>query len=251
MTTFQIVITVLFWVGECISFPIFIKVQWPKPSYASFVTKMISSSIFVGYGVYLATITGWDSKFTLFMVIGFIGGWLGDLLLHLDPFLGENNKIGKAVSFVLGLLAFLAGHIMYVIAYVYGINTLGYKIGWATYALITVIVAVAVIIAIISKLKLGIAVAPVALYALTISIMLGMATTLGVNVFIVSPLVSVVLISGAILFVISDSTLVFCIFGSDKAKTNFPLKVLNLATYFIAQMLLGSSIFLMAQLIAK
>lgn len=250
MTTSQIVITVLFWVAECIAFPIFIKAQWPKSNYVSFVTKMISASIFVGYGVYLASITGWNSMFTRFMVIGFVGGWLGDLLLHLDPFLGE-NKVGKEASFVAGLFAFLSGHVMYVTAYVNGINALGYKIGWVTYALITVIIAAAVIISVATKLKLGIAAVPVALYALTISTMLGMAITLGVNVFSVSPLVSLALIAGAILFVISDGTLVFCIFGSEKAKTNFLLKVVNLATYFIAQMLLGSSIFLMAYLIAK
>lgn len=250
MTTAQIIIIALFWIAECIAFPIFIKAQWPKPTYTSFIAKMISASIFVGYGVYLASITGWNSKFTLFMVFGFVGGWLGDLLLHLDPFLRE-SKVGKAAAFVAGLLAFLAGHIMYVIAYINGINALGYSISWATYTLIAVVAAVAVIVLIATKLKLGIATAPVALYALTISAMLGMAITLGVNVFSVSPLVSVALILGAILFVISDGTLVFCIFGSKRAKANFPLKVVNLATYFIAQMLLGSSIPLMAQLIEK
>ena len=74
--------------------------------------------------------------------------------------------------------------------------------------------------------------------------MLSMAITLSSIVIEHSVFCAVVLVVGAVLFVISDGTLVFCMFGSDNQKKNFPLKAVNLTTYFIAQMLLASTILL-------
>lgn len=249
MSASFIVPVILFWIAEFVFFPIFIKAQWPDPTYKSFTFKMLSASVFLGYGLFLACTMGW-SKFTLFMVLGLIGGWLGDMFLHLEPFIPEDSKHGNDITFVLGLLAFLAGHIMYVIAYITGINTLGFTIPWFTYVIAAAIVAVCIAVKFIAKIKLGIAAVPVLLYAMTISTMLSMACVFGVSVMGTSAVFGIILIVGAILFVVSDGTLVFCIFGSEKAKTNYPLKVVNLTTYFIAQMLLASTIFFFAQILA-
>ena len=46
-------IIVAFWAAECLAFPIFIRAQWPQKCVKSFVWKVISATIFVGYGVYL------------------------------------------------------------------------------------------------------------------------------------------------------------------------------------------------------
>lgn len=258
MTT-AIIGAIAFWIAECVAFPIFIKAQWPKKCPKSFVWKIISACIFVGYGVFALFISKsyWETRFfdsfAKDMVIGLSLGWLGDVLLHLTALTEKPGKAFEAGAFVSGLIAFLVGHIFYVIAFIEGIKAIGH---WNRSTLITIIVEVAILLLafvaaeiFVAKIKLGVAAIPVAAYAATISTMLVCAITLGIHGFSYSPLFSIIVIVGAILFVISDSTLVFCIFGNEKAKNSYPLKVVNLTTYFIGQMLLGSTIFFSGALV--
>ncbi len=246
LSTVSVMIIVAFWAAECLAFPIFIKAQWPLKCVKSFVWKMISATLFVGYGVYLMFAAGnSDVTFAKYMVIGLALGWLGDLLLHLTALKKDPGKVFTAVSFVTGLVAFLVGHIFYVLAYIDALKGLG-KWNSGTIKAVIIIVAVMlvgfVVAQLIVKLKLGIAVIPVALYAATISTMLACAVMLAVNTFSVAPEFAFIVAIGAVFFVISDGTLVFCLFGSDKAKESYPLKIVNLTTYFIGQMLLASTI---------
>ncbi|MBQ6380449.1 MAG: lysoplasmalogenase [Clostridia bacterium] len=250
-----LLIAIVFWVAECIAFPLFIKAQWPKKCVKSFIWKVIAASIFVGYGVfaYFSAKNAWGNKFfevfSRDMVIGLSLGWLGDVLLHLTA-LSKKEKPSKAFqggSFVAGLVAFLVGHIFYVLAYIEGIKAVG---RWSKSTIITIIIEVVILLVafvaaelFVAKIKLGIAAVPVAAYAITISTMLVCAVSLAIYAAKYSVLMSIVLAIGAILFVVSDSTLVFCIFGSEKAKNSYKLKVVNLTTYFIGQMMLASAIF--------
>ena len=121
-----LIIAAVFWVAECIAFPIFIKAQWPKKCVKSFCWKMISASLFVGYGVFafFAAKNAWGNRFfetfARDMVIGLCFGWLGDLLLHLTALSKNPGKVFTGAAFVSGLIAFLVGHIFYVIAYIEG-----------------------------------------------------------------------------------------------------------------------------------
>ena len=252
-STGTFIIIAAFWVAECIAFPIFIKAQWPQKCVKSFVWKMIAASIFVGYGVFafFSAKGAWGNRFfEVFardMVIGLCLGWLGDLLLHLTALFKNPGKALTGGAFVSGLVAFLVGHIFYVLAYIEGIKAIG---RWSRSTIITIVIEVVILLAafvaaqFVVKLKLGIAAIPVALYAATISTMLVCAVTLAIYAAKYSVLLSVVVALGAILFVISDGTLVFCLFGNEKAKNSFPLKIVNLTTYFIGQMMLASTIFL-------
>lgn len=258
LSTTSIIGIALFWVAECIAFPIFIKAQWPKKCVKSFCWKMIAASIFVGYGIFafFTAKEAWGIKFfEVFardMVIGLCLGWLGDLLLHLTALFKNPGKALTGGAFVSGLIAFLVGHIFYVFAYIEGIKAIG---KWSRSTIITIVIEVAILLAafvaakFVVKLKLGIAAIPVALYAATISTMLVSAITLAIHAAKYSVLLSIVLAIGAILFVISDGTLVFCLFGSEKAKNSFPLKIVNLTTYFIGQMMLASAIFLSGSMV--
>ena len=248
-----LIIAAVFWVAECIAFPIFIKAQWPKKCVKSFCWKMISASLFVGYGVFafFAAKNAWGNRFfetfARDMVIGLCFGWLGDLLLHLTALSKNPGKVFTGAAFVSGLIAFLVGHIFYVIAYIEGIKAVGHgsKTTWITIVVEVVILLIAFVAAkFVVKLKLGIAAVPVALYAATISTMLVSAITLAIYTAKYSVLLSIVLAIGAILFVVSDGTLVFCLFGNEKAKNSYKLKVVNLTTYFIGQMMLASTILL-------
>ena len=248
-----IALCAFFWIAECIAFPIFIKAQWPQKCVKSFVWKVISATIFVAYGVfaYFAAKGIWGLKFQeVFardMVIGLAFGWLGDVLLHLTALAKNPGKTFTAVSFVSGLVAFLVGHIFYVFAYIEAIKAVGH---WSRTTIITIIIEAAILLAafvaaeLVIKVKLGVAAIPVAMYAATISTMLVCALTLAIYAFKYSPAMSIVVAIGAILFVISDSTLVFCIFGNEKQKNSYKLKVVNLTTYFIGQMMLASTILL-------
>lgn len=246
LSTTSIMIIVAFWAAECLAFPIFIRAQWPRKCVKSFVWKVISATLFVGYGVFLMFAGGCaDVAFSKYMVIGLALGWLGDVLLHLTALKKDPSKIFEGASFVAGLVAFLVGHIFYVLAY---INALQGIDKWNSGTIKTIIIIVAIMLVgfviaqLIVKLKLGIAVVPVLLYAITISTMLACAVMLAVNTFSVAPEFAFIVALGAVLFVISDGTLVFCIFGSEKAKNSYSLKVVNLTTYFIGQMLLASTI---------
>lgn len=244
---FSFIIIVAFWAAECLAFPIFIRSQWPDKCVKSFVWKVISASLFVGYGVYLMFAgDSTDVTFSKYMVIGLSLGWLGDVLLHLTALKKDPSKVFEGASFVLGLIAFLVGHIFYVLAYINALKELG---KWNSGTIKTIIIIVAVMLVgfvvaqLIVKLKLGIAVVPVALYAATISTMVACAVMLAVKSFSTEfPEFAIIVALGAIFFVVSDGTLVFCIFGSEKAKNSYSLKVVNLTTYFIGQMLLASTI---------
>lgn len=255
---YVIAVVAVFWVAECVAFPIFIKAQWPHKCVKSFCWKIIAASLFVGYGVFafFAAKNAWGNKFfEVFakdMVIGLCFGWLGDVLLHLTALSKNPSKAFQGGSFVTGLIAFLVGHIFYVIAYIEGIKSIGH---WSRSTLITIVVEVVILLCafvateFVVKLKLGIAAIPVALYAATISTMLVSAITLAIHCAKYSVLLSIVLALGAVLFVVSDSTLVFCLFGSEKAKNSYALKVVNLTTYFIGQMMLASSILLCGSMV--
>ena len=251
-STTAIIGIILFWIVECVAFPIFIKAQWPKKCPKSFAWKTIAATLFVAYGVFaffMAKNAWGDRFFNAFaqdMVIGLSLGWLGDVLLHLTALSKKPSKAFEGGAFVSGLVAFLVGHIFYVIAFIKGIKAIGH---WSKSTMLTIVVEVVILLAafvaaqFVVKLKLGIAAIPVALYAATISTMLVSAVTLAIHCASYSIALSIIVAVGAVLFVISDSTLVFCLFGSEKAKNSFPLKVVNLTTYFIGQMMLASTIF--------
>lgn len=252
-STVTLIIALVLWVAECIAFPIFIKAQWPEKCVKSFCWKMISASLFVGYGffAYFSAKSAWGTSFlegfARYMVIGLILGWFGDMFLHLTALTKKPSKTFTAVAFVFGLVSFLVGHIFYVLAYIRGLKAVGH---WSKTTIITIIVEVAILlvafvaIKFVVNLKLGIAAVPVALYAATICTMLVCAVLLAIYGYSYSPLFSFVVAIGAVFFVVSDSTLVFCMFGTESQKSSYPLKIVNLTTYFIGQMLLASTIFL-------
>lgn len=249
----SIIVIVFFWAAECLAFPIFIKAQWPKKCVKSFCWKMISASLFLGYGVfaYIFASNFWGTnfmdKFALYMVIGLACGWLGDLFLHLTALWKEPGKILTGASFGIGLIAFLVGHIFYVLAFINAIGETGHKLPYWIWIGVAAMLVLFLIGKLISKIKLGMAAVPVALYAATISTMFMTALAFSIYYAKCSIAASVILALGALLFVISDGTLVFNLFGSEKMKTNYPLKVVNLVTYFIGQMLLASAIMLISK----
>ena len=230
--------------AEFVTVPLFLKNSWPKKTKASLLFKMISSTLFVLCGVLAMKIGNNSTEYAKLIIWGLVMGWLGDFFLHLP-----NDKI---YFFGIGLFAFLAGHIFYIIAFqkaimIYYPNA--NAVTWYEVLAVVIIVGLIALYAVRKKIKAkAIMVAPVVLYAITISYMLVKAVRLcvafwGYGLFDHMVLLCITVALGALLFVLSDGSLGLILFaGKNK---NQKLKWFNIGTYYAAQVLLASSIFLL------
>lgn len=226
---------------ECIFAPLFIKYGWPDKCKKSLATKMIAATMFVLSGIFAMLISGNDSQYAKLILLGLVFGWLGDLFLHL--------LTDKMVYFAIGVVAFLTGHVFYIIAFTKAARITypnASNISW--YEVVIGILAFAMVFVfakVIKKLKTKwYMIAGIGLYALTIITMLVKALRYtigewlyGTNDHMVMIFVTVAL--GAILFVLSDGSLGVILAG----KKNKYLRMFNLVTYFAAQCLIAASIF--------
>lgn len=221
--------------------PLFLKYSWPEKCWKSFRLKMVCSSLFLIAALCCMKIADNTSRYALMMLSGLILGWFGDLFLHLIT--------DKMVFFGIGLLSFLAGHVFYVIAFLgvqreYFPETPAFT-PWELGAIALIVVCM-VTYAIVTKMKLGVAAVPVAMYLVTISVMLIKALSLCARFGLMKPELfpwtTATMGIGAVLFVLSDSTLALLLFGGK--KSNRPLKIFNIGTYFAGQLLLASTILL-------
>lgn len=223
--------------------PWFLKEQWPKKTKKSLFLKMICATLFVLAGVLSMKISGNTGDYATLVMTGLCCCWLGDFFLHVRP---------HPLFFGAGVLSFLAGHVFYISAYGKALNSFFPEKGFFN---VKDIAAVAVIVIVgaaaaklIFKMKFGIAAVLILPYTITISTMLVKAFSLGAGMLrngLENALaVMLILGFGSLLFVISDAILGVIIFRKD--KKSFPLKVVNIVTYFSAQLLIASSIMLIS-----
>jgi len=150
------------------------------------------------------------------IIVGLVFSMAGDVFLMLP-----------SDRFVAGLIAFLIAHLFYIVAFVSKINIL---IGWPLISLITYgIVVYLGLSSYLGKMKV-----PVVIYIVVILVMAWFAwewwAQAGTNT-------SLLAFSGALLFVISDTIL-----AVNRFRRKFKLaRVLNLSTYFTAQLFISSS----------
>jgi uncharacterized membrane protein YhhN len=151
------------------------------------------------------------------IIAGLVFSMAGDVFLMLP-----------SDRFVAGLVAFLAAHLFYIVAFMSEISTL---ILWPLIPLVTYGIVIYLILApYLGKLK-----SPVLVYIVVILIMAWLAWERWSQTSRSGALLAYL---GAILFVISDTILAINRFrGAFK-----PARVLNLATYFAAQCLIASSV---------
>ncbi len=214
--------------------PMFIKSGWPKTKKTTLLWKMICASAFVVTGVYLRKY-GADSieyEYSQFILWGLCLGWIGDLCLTGNALFGK--KIYWALTAV-GGISFLLGHIFYVIAFFSKGNLFG-SVMYISFA-----VALVIIIALkfILKIKLGKLTFPVLIYAIMLDFMFASAVALAANIGTVPAFIC--LAGGGLLFVISDLSLALKFFDQKRFNT-FSFRIINLTTYFIAQLLIANSL---------
>lgn len=169
-------------------------------------------------------------KIAVLFLLGLVAGLIGDLILALRPL---QKKEVESVIIIAGIVAFSIGHIFYysglVIMHEFSVLPILFSL------------AITLFIHIMSKrlgFKMGAAKIPALIYSFLIFLMVGQALVNGI--FIGFDTYVAVLSTGAILFAVSDLILAPIYFRNDSRKG---MVVLNLSTYYAAQLLIALSIY--------
>ncbi|MDO4940490.1 MAG: lysoplasmalogenase [Erysipelotrichaceae bacterium] len=188
--------------------------------------KGLASLMFVVLGI-LCGIQNIDMEFSKLVKYGLILGLIADILLNLRFVFKQKGKI----VFLVGILVFLAGHILYLCALLPKCRNLLVSI------IVAVILTVVILLWIFSKIE--------AQKAFKIFGVFYIGTIVFMNCVAMSNLISdysianLVFVIGAISFLISDIVLILNTFGKE---TKFSLRVTNLSLYYLGQILIAISL---------
>lgn len=225
MTALAIILAVL----GCVIQGFFIAVEHQEKYVPAVCLKGTASLIFVAIGL-IGFLGAGDRSFARLVFLGLIFGALGDILLNLRFVVKES---ASQPVFLTGVAAFLAGHILYLVA----------LIPQATHVWISLLVGVVIaacILAVIFKtmdLKPAYKIFGV-LYIGAVVLM----TAVAFGNLIAAPSGSRILYAiGALLFTVSDVVMIFNTFGKE---TKFSLRITNLSLYYAGQLLIAFSLFL-------
>ena len=200
----------------------FMYAEYQKKYVPAVVLKGLASLCFVLFGMQNAP---QGNVIASRIVIGLVLGMIADILLNLRFVL----KNGKAV-FLVGILVFLAGHILYLLAIFPG----------APQKIIVVIAAV-ILTALLMKWIFTKITAEKAFKIFGIvyigAIVLLNCTAIACLIQTPSAFTGI-FTAGALLFLISDIVLILNTFGSE---SKFSLRVTNLSLYYIGQLLIAAS----------
>jgi uncharacterized membrane protein YhhN len=192
------------------------------------ILKGSASLLFVIIG-YLGLKSGKNSPaFSNKIFAGLILGMIGDILLNLR-FVFEKN--GQKI-FLAGIAAFLAGHILYLLA----------LIPYTQHILVCVIIGAILAAALLAYIFKTMDVKPAfkafgVLYLGAVIIM----TVIAIDAALFSKNASSIIYAiGAVLFTASDIVLIFNTFSG---VTKFSLRITNLSLYYFGQILIAVSLF--------
>lgn len=235
--------------AEFYTVPTFLKYYWPTKCKQSLLFKMISATLFVICGVLAMKIAGNNTSYASLMVIGLVFGWLGDYFLH--------SLKDRMVEFIIGVVAFLIGHIFYIAAFYHALKTLdptAKLLNWYDFVAVGIVLALVVLYVILMKIyqKKGPMVIGLILYGIFLTTMVVKAALYmyaewdyGISDNMVPALLTVGI--GSVFFFLSDLSLFFILTGDEVKRS---MRNFNIVTYFIAQILLASSIlFVRSQII--
>ena len=208
---------------------VFIIIEHKEKYVPAVILKGAASLCFVILGLITSRMCG-DARFAKLVVTGLVLGMAADILLNLR-FVFEKN--GKLV-FLVGILVFLSGHILYLCALIPGCRSLA-----------ACIAAGVVLTALILWWIFRRITAPKAFkifgifYIGAIVIM----NCVAFGVLLADPCAGTgVFFAGAVAFLISDVVLILNTFGSE---TKFSMRITNLSLYYIGQLLIALSLMLL------
>lgn len=207
----------------------FISVEHKEKYVAADILKGSAAACFVAIGV-VGYLTKTTDSFGLKLMIGLIFGMIGDILLNLRFVVGEEK--GQKV-FLLGIVAFLVGHILYLAALIPLTSHTGVCVA------VGAVLAAALLAYIFKTMDVKLAFKIFGVFYLgAVIIMTVIAADIAVTV---QNLRSIEYAIGAVLFMVSDIVLIFNTFSG---KTRFSMRIANLSLYYIGQMMIAFCLFL-------
>ena len=208
---------------------LFIKTEHEEKYLPADILKGCASLMFVLIGYNACRVTNF--AFNRQLLIGLIFGMIGDILLNLRyVFPKQGQKI-----FLTGILAFLIGHIMYLVALIPQARHV-----WIWYCILAGAAAAAALLAYIFKtMEVKKAFKIFGIFYLG-AVFIMTAIAIGIAIFTPSKRATVYAI-GAVLFTASDVVLIFNTFSG---VTKFSLRITNLSLYYLGQILIACSMFL-------
>lgn len=205
----------------------FICVEHKEKYVAADILKGLASLMFVIIGIYLYA-TKSTNPLGLKIMIGLIFGMLGDILLNLRFILKKNGQ----KAFLIGILMFLIGHILYLAALVPQAGS------FAIDAFIGAVLAAGLLTYIFKTMDVKIAFKIFGIFYLGAVIIM---TVTAIHIAITTGNVQdIVYAIGAVLFTASDIVLIFNTFSG---VTKFSLRITNLSLYYVGQLLIAASLF--------
>lgn len=201
---------------------IFISVEHKEKYVPAVLLKGIASLCFVALG-YLGSKLCDDALFAKRILTGLILGLIADILLNLRFVF----KKGKPV-FLVGILVFLSGHILYLLALIPHCPRLPLCIG------IGVVLTALTMVWIFKQIEAAKAFKIFGVFYIG-AIMIMTVVAIGVEIASPSPRALVYAV-GAVSFLISDIVLILNTFGSE---TKFSLRITNLSLYYVGQLLIA------------
>lgn len=206
---------------------IFIAVEHKEKYIGAVCLKGSASIIFVIIGC-IAFCSAANAGFARLVFIGLILGAVGDILLNLR-FVFE--KAGQKI-FLLGIAAFLAGHILYLAALIPQSDSLLICI------IIGAVIAAAILAYIFKTMSVKTAFKIFGIFYIGAVVIM---TVIAIGNLITAPSTTAWLYAiGAVLFTVSDIVLIFNTFGGTQ---KFSLRITNLSLYYAGQLLIASSLF--------
>lgn len=206
---------------------IFIYFEKKEKYVTAVILKGLASLMFVILGYLSSKVCG-DQGFAKLVFIGLILGMIADILLNLRFVFKSKGKI----VFLVGILVFLSGHILYLCALIPKCLNLLYAI------IIGVVLTIVILLWIFSRIE--------AQVAFKIFGVFYIGAIVFMNVVAFTNLISlpistgnIIFAIGAVSFLISDIVLILNTFGK---TSKFSLRVTNLSLYYIGQLLIAISL---------
>lgn len=161
------------------------------------------------------------------LVCGLILGFIADILLNLRFIFKKRGQL----AFLIGILVFLAGHIVYLIA------ILEMSVNWKISIAIGIVLALLLILWLFKNITAKL---PFKIFGVVYigAIMLMNAVAMG-NLVAFPSAFTIIFALGAVLFLISDIVLIINTFGK-KFRESF--RILNIVLYYAGQILIGVSL---------
>lgn len=220
----------LFFVPIClIIMSVFIYYEHKEKYVLAVILKGLASLCFVLFGV-LCSIQALNMQFAKMVKIGLLLGLIADIMLNLRFVFKKNGKL----VFLVGILVFLAGHVMYLCALIPGYS-------YALVALIGGIIVSALVLKwIFTQIEAEKAFKIFGVFYIGVIVIMN-AFALR-NFILDSQMSNLIFLFGAISFLFSDIVLILNTFGKE---TKFSLRITNLSLYYVGQLLIAFSLSLL------